>query len=282
MAHSLKRGLVVVLAGLVTAPSIHAETSVVDATGRNFACPTTGARIITLAPNLSEIVDDLGRGNTLVGVASKEYWNPAAKAEDVGPYYSPDLEKIVSLRPTLIFAVKDGTPLALFEKLRERKLPVFASRVDSLADLHRAYQDVGCLLGAADAATKLIRTFDEKWNTTAAKLRQIPPAQRNQALLLVSESPAMAVNSGTFLGDVFSELGFSLVHLPYKQKYPEIDREWLSRADVKNIFVLLQHDHKTLRSWPQARVTYLRHPAWLKPSIHVADALKELLPPETP
>ena len=74
-------------------------------------------RIVTLSPSLSEIVYGLGRGKELVGVSSYAAWPEAVeKIERIGGYFDPDLEKILSLRPTLVIGQEHHR--ALLAKLR--------------------------------------------------------------------------------------------------------------------------------------------------------------------
>ena len=60
-------------------------------------------RIITLSPSLSEIVFSLGKGEELVGVSSyATYPKEVLNVEKIGGYFDPNLEKILSLEPTLV------------------------------------------------------------------------------------------------------------------------------------------------------------------------------------
>jgi len=60
-------------------------------------------RIITLSPSLTEIVSALGHGKQLVGVSDYSVYPEAvSKLPKVGGYSNPNLEKILSLNPTLV------------------------------------------------------------------------------------------------------------------------------------------------------------------------------------
>lgn len=62
-------------------------------------------RIITLSPSITEIVFALGRGNEVVGVSEHvSFPKEATKLPRVGGYFQPNIEAILSLRPTLVLA----------------------------------------------------------------------------------------------------------------------------------------------------------------------------------
>jgi iron complex transport system substrate-binding protein len=73
--------------------------------------PDNPQRVVSLAPNITEIIFALGREHRLKGVTMySDYPDAAQKLPKVGSYVRLDLEKIVALRPDLCIAVKDGNP----------------------------------------------------------------------------------------------------------------------------------------------------------------------------
>ena len=64
-------------------------------------------RIVSLTPGNTEILFALGAGDRIVGVSSFSDYPPEAKAKPVvGAYNAPDVEKIISLEPDIIFAAR--------------------------------------------------------------------------------------------------------------------------------------------------------------------------------
>src|SRR5262249_1062218 len=60
-------------------------------------------RIITLAPSLAEITFALGAGEELVGVSSFTNYPPEAKSiPSIGGFFDSNLEKIISLKPSIV------------------------------------------------------------------------------------------------------------------------------------------------------------------------------------
>src|SRR5579885_2742507 len=69
------------------------------------------ARVVTLAPSLAEVAAALDPAHLerIVGVTEYTDFPPSlAKVESVGPYNRFNIEKVVSLKPDLVLATKDG------------------------------------------------------------------------------------------------------------------------------------------------------------------------------
>ncbi|MDR0485304.1 MAG: helical backbone metal receptor, partial [Elusimicrobiota bacterium] len=82
------------------------------------------SRIISLAPAAAKSLYQLGLDEEIVGIT---IYCPKGKSkkEIVGTLIEPDLEKIVSLKPDLIVASKEGNTKGFIEKLRLLKFNVF-------------------------------------------------------------------------------------------------------------------------------------------------------------
>lgn len=69
-----------------------------------FAAPAQARRAVSLMPSYTEIVFELGAGRELVGVSNFCNWPPEAlKIEKVGDYLRPNIEKVYSLKPDVVF-----------------------------------------------------------------------------------------------------------------------------------------------------------------------------------
>ena len=96
-----------------------------DDLGNTHVLWTPPQRIISLAPNVTEILFALGLENKIIGVT--RFCNHPKKAltkNRIGGMVDPDLEKIIDLHPDLIIAFR-GNPLRLIQRLKSLDLPVF-------------------------------------------------------------------------------------------------------------------------------------------------------------
>ena len=85
--------------------------------------PVAPARVVSLAPNLTEILFALGVGDRVVGVTKFCDHPEAVEAlPKVGGFNQPDMETLVGLRPDLILGMASGPSQALPTKLEALKL----------------------------------------------------------------------------------------------------------------------------------------------------------------
>ena len=72
----------------------------------SFCCSAVAAppqRIVSLSPNLTEIVFALGLGDKVVGVSSDSDWPAEANSKPkVGTFWQPNIEVIIAAKPDLV------------------------------------------------------------------------------------------------------------------------------------------------------------------------------------
>jgi len=81
-----------------------ATREVRDDLGQTVKVPAKIDRAISLAPNLTEMIFAVGAGDKLVGVTSYCNYPPEAKKlEKIGDTQTPNIEKIIALKPQVVF-----------------------------------------------------------------------------------------------------------------------------------------------------------------------------------
>lgn len=112
------------------------------------------ARVVTLAPHLTELVYAAGAGDRIVGtVDTSDHPEAARRIPRIGDVTRLDAERLLALRPDLVIAWSDGSPaeqLALLERLG---VPSLAMRQNALADVPDAVERLGRLFGTERVAS---------------------------------------------------------------------------------------------------------------------------------
>lgn len=130
-----------------------------------MSVPPRVERVVTLAPNLTELVFAVGSGSLVVGTDDfSDEPRAAAKLPKVGGM-QPNLEKLAALRPDLVLASTEGNQPALGPALAAAGIPLFVVRTDRVADLPTAVKRVGALLdspGAEEAEAALRRELAQQ------------------------------------------------------------------------------------------------------------------------
>ena len=160
MHHSLK--LVSVFAALfVITFQVNAEVTVVDDTGRTISLSKPAERVISLAPNITEILFHVGAGSQTVGVVEYSDFPPEAQdITSVGSSNQFDLEGILLLKPDLSIAWDSGNPAEDVRKLETLGLPVYRSESRTLEDVASTMDRLANLTGhkvQGEAQSQLFR-----------------------------------------------------------------------------------------------------------------------------
>jgi len=164
-------------------------------------------RIISLAPATTEILFSLGLTEEIVGVSTFCNYPPAAmNKEKIGTFSQPDMEKILFLKPDIIFAA--GLEQAVIvEKLRQLGLEVYVSDPSSMAELFQSISDIGALTHREEEARRLIDTMKSRIETIKRYVRHIPQDRRPKVFIEVWHSPLISVGRASFVDELISLAG---------------------------------------------------------------------------
>lgn len=189
-------------------------------------------RVVCLVPSITEIIFALGREDYLKGnTLYCDYPAAAKQIEKVGDFSNPSLEKIVGLKPEIVFATMPEQKI-IIEKLKELGIPVFISQPVTVDSMLKEIRAIGKILGVALKGESLAIML-------ANELNQIKPKMVNVPLYLeLSSTPLMTVGSGSFINDVISRAGGKNIFDDLTQEYPVIDQEEVIKRNPAVIFIL--------------------------------------------
>jgi iron complex transport system substrate-binding protein len=152
---------IVVFCGLGISQSSIASITLLQANGDILTLPGPAARIITLAPNLAELVFAAGAGGSLKAVV--EYSNfpeQVAQIPRVGDAFRIDLERIIELNPDLVIAWKSGNPQTALQKLQQLGITVWQieiTRPEEIADIVANISDAAGTQNVGEAVAMQLR-----------------------------------------------------------------------------------------------------------------------------
>lgn len=139
---------------------VHAAITLAGADGQTLTLNAPAARIVSLAPDLAELVYDVDAGALLVGTSRySDYPVAARKLPRIGDAFRFDLERIVALKPDLILAWQGGTPVAAIERLRALKLPMLVIGTQRLTDIATNLELIGKATGHESEAHSAAQAF---------------------------------------------------------------------------------------------------------------------------
>jgi iron complex transport system substrate-binding protein len=160
----------------------------------------TPQRIVTLAPNVTEMVIALGAANRIAG--TDDYSAdamPQRKLPRVGGL-QPNIEKIVAVRPDLVIANAAGLPPNVGRSLASVHIPLLVVTNERLADIAKSMTSIANALGinSTRAVAKLNASL-----TRERRTRPHPP----RIMLAVWTDPLYVAGRNTFADDLFTLCG---------------------------------------------------------------------------
>jgi iron complex transport system substrate-binding protein len=172
-----------------------------DDLARDVALPRRIERVVTLAPNLTEIVFAIGAEKRLVATDSFSDTPEAARSLPRVGGLNPSVERIVAARPDIVIATTNGNPPSLASSLEAAHIPLFVLRTDRIEDIPRAMETLGKLLsadGASPAAEKVRAAIEAERRSRQRKPR---------VLFAVWADPLYAGGRDTFADDLLQLVG---------------------------------------------------------------------------
>jgi iron complex transport system substrate-binding protein len=192
-------------------------------------------RVVSLCPSLTELVFDLGRGDTLVG-RTKFCVHPAdrvAAVPSVGGTKNPKIDRIVALAPDLVLLNEEENRREDAEALRAAGIACHVSFPRSVLDTAAMVRSIGAAIDAADAAesiaTDIKRRHARVRAAAMARARAGGPPVR--WAYLIWRKPWMTVNGDTFVSAMLDQAGGVNVFASRESRYPTVEPEELAAAD---------------------------------------------------
>lgn len=247
--------------------------------GAILALLVAGARIVSLAPSLTEDLFAIGAGPQVVGVDA--YSNrPAAalKLPHVGALRTINSERILALHPNLVVGIAYSAPQ--LDQLRALGIVTSAIKVDTLADDFAAIRELGRLSGRAAAADMFVRDLHRRIERTQRTTARLGAPR---ALVVVSDQPIYVAGDGSYIGDLLRAANVINVAGTIAAPFPNISAEIVERDDPDVIVTtptMNINPHlppwSRLRAIREHRIVTIAEDDLFRPGPHVADVLDEL------
>jgi iron complex transport system substrate-binding protein len=211
-------------------------------------------RLISLAPNLTEIAYAAGAGSLLVGtVEFSDYPDAARTVPRVGDAWRVDPERVLQLQPDVVLVWPTGTPETTISRLRSLGLNLVEVPTQSLADVPSALRQVGQLAGTLPVAERTARDFETRVAQQRAKYAQRPPLS---VFIQIDDEPIYTVNGRHVISEIVMLCGGRNVFADLPQLAPPIAAEAVLAADPQ---VILSTDDtiadplELWNRWPRLR-----------------------------
>jgi len=197
--------------------------SFTDGLGRAVSITQNPRRIISLAPNVTEILFALGLESRVVGVTSYCDFPEAAKAKDkVGDTLQPNLEKIISLKPDLVVVSTSSQLENLTRRLDQLAIPVYVTNPRAVREVAASIRSLGEVTGTSERARALAGEMESRIDAVE---RRTGGLARPRVLYVLQTGPLITAGRNTFINDLINIAGGQSISGDQTADYPQFSRE---------------------------------------------------------
>ena len=194
-----------------------------DDAGRRVSFPAKVDRVISLAPNLTEIVFAVGGGAQLVGRTSYcDFPAEAKPVAEVGDTLHPSLECVIALKPQVVL-ISTASQLEIFtQQLQNQNIAVFVTDPHDLDGVFRSIEQVGEILGKKEQAATLVQTLRQRTNAVEQAVKQKQPVR---VFYQLSAEPLYTAGHDSFVTDLMRRAGAISVTADLPGAWPKYSSE---------------------------------------------------------
>ena len=184
---------------------------------------TTAERVVSLAPNLTELLFTVGAGPQIVGVSAwSDFPREVLDLPVLGDAFTVDQEQLALARPDLILVWESGTPAHVVDELRAIGYTVASIRTRELDDIATALVAVGALTGHESEAERAAAAFRKDLQVLRDEYANAEPIR---VFYQVAARPLYSINNEHYISELIGVCGGDNIFEDLSELAPTIDVE---------------------------------------------------------
>lgn len=252
-----------------------------DDLGREVILPERIGRVVSLAPSATEMIFAAGAGEWLVGVTTYCNYPEAATAiEKVGDTQTPNIERIIALKPDVVFVSTASQLEAFMNTLQQQNIAVYVTDPKGIDGMTENLRTLGKLFGTEKEVDKLA---DDLQNRAAAVDGKATGGPRPKVFVQISKEPLFTIGRDAFLTEVIARAGGESVTKAVPSGFPKLSKETASAMDPEVIILSDSEDNRepneVFRNSPavkHGRVYKIDADIISRPGPRLVDALEQI------
>jgi iron complex transport system substrate-binding protein len=212
-----------------------------DDLGREVRIPAKIERAISLAPSITESIFAAGAGDRLVGVTTYcNYPEQALAIEKVGDTQTPNIERIIALKPDAVFVSTASQLESFLGVLAGQKIVVYVSNAGNFEDVVRGVKDLGYLFGTSNAADAAAAELERRASAITAGVSGVV---QTRVFVQISKEPLFTIGKTSFLTEIIKRAGGTSVTRDVPSGYPKLSKETALALDPEVIILSDSEDN---------------------------------------
>ena len=204
----------------------------VDALGRKLFLAKTPSRVVSMAPNVTEMLFALGLEEKVVAVTPFCDFPPEAQSKTHLGGMNPSIEQILALKPDLVLAPQDIIQPDLLQNLDRVKVPTFVLQAAQLEDVLAQIQTVARMFDRSKAGDELAATIRKRIAIVKERTQSLA---HPRVLYVLNTDPLQTVGPGSFIHQLIEAAGGANIAAGTSTAYPRFALEEVLARDPELI-----------------------------------------------
>jgi len=228
---NMKRRQQGILTGMPFMANITPRTFV-DALGRKLFLAKAPSRVVSMAPNVTEMLFALGLEEKVVAVTPFCDYPPEAQSKTHLGGTNPSIEQILALKPDLVLAPQDFIQPDLLQNLDRVKVPTFVLQAAQLEDVLAQIQTVARMFDRGKAGDELAASIRQRIAVVKERTQSLA---HPRVLYVLNTDPLQTVGPGSFIHQLIEAAGGANIAAGTLTAYPRFALEEVLARDPELI-----------------------------------------------
>ncbi|MEW6171517.1 MAG: stalk domain-containing protein [Bacillota bacterium] len=265
--------MVVIRTGTGTATVVQKRITIKDSQGRTRRVPSPPQRIVEVNGDVAELICAFGGADKIVGASSytledKMIGSKVKKAQDVGKSFTPNVEKILALKPDVVFGYGNFLKPEIVAQLERSGVPVVLLDCYKLSTMAQDIRTLGLILNRQKEAAAYVAYFEKYQKLFKDRTKNIPLAKRPR-VYLEGYTDYSGNGPGSGAAEMLDAVGARNIAAGLRLPYPKVSPEWVVAQNPQVVIkacsssITCGYDEKP-DAMEKKRAEIMRRPGWNK------------------
>jgi len=202
----------------------------IDDAGKTHTIAGRPRRVVSLVPSITEIICEIGGGDTIRGRTYYDiYPSETAAKTVVGGFFSPSIQMIETCDPEVIFIADLHERIKTYFAAEHPGCAVITLSISSLSDLYETVALLGRVFDRKRTAARLVNDIKGEIDVVSRKVAKIPDVRRKRVMRLMGRNSVMTPGDDSFQNELIRLAG-GIPHSLEKKGpvVPVTEEEWRS------------------------------------------------------
>jgi iron complex transport system substrate-binding protein len=197
------------------------------------SCPPQ--RIVSVNSDVSEVICALGAADKIVGVADTADFPPRLKDKaKVGQAFTPSVEKILELKPDVVFGYGKFLKSELAQQIEAAGIPLVYLDCYKLGTMSKDVKTLGTILGREKEAGEYVALFEKYLKQVTDRTKDLKPEEKAMVYLEgYTDYSSNAAGSGG--AEMLDLAGGKNIAAAEAVSFPKVSPEWVVGMDPRVI-----------------------------------------------